>query len=67
MISRHLETSEEAQPDHLKRPVANNGDLEAMGRCFAWGAANGFTPEQIANGQDYPAAEISDAEEAETT
>jgi len=43
-----------------------NDDLEAMGRCFAWGAANGFTPEQIANGQDYPAAEISDAEEAET-
>jgi hypothetical protein len=43
-----------------------NDDLEAMGRCFAWGAANAFTPEQIANGQDYPAAEISDAEEAET-
>jgi NAD(P)-dependent dehydrogenase (short-subunit alcohol dehydrogenase family) len=30
MISRHLETSEAAQPAHLRRPVAGPGDLEAM-------------------------------------
>jgi NAD(P)-dependent dehydrogenase (short-subunit alcohol dehydrogenase family) len=30
MITRHLETSEAAQPDHLRRPVANDGDLDAM-------------------------------------
>ena len=30
MTSRHLETSEAAQPDHLRRPVAGDGDLEAM-------------------------------------
>ena len=30
MISRHLETSEGAQPDHLKRPIANDGDFDAM-------------------------------------
>lgn len=30
MITRHLETSEAAQPGHLRRPVAGEGDLEAM-------------------------------------
>ena len=30
MISRHLETSEAAQPDHLRRPVRQPGDYEAM-------------------------------------
>jgi NAD(P)-dependent dehydrogenase (short-subunit alcohol dehydrogenase family) len=30
MLSRHLETSEAAQPDHLKRPIANDGDFDAM-------------------------------------
>lgn len=30
MITRHLETSEAAQPDHLRRPIANDGDFEAM-------------------------------------
>jgi NAD(P)-dependent dehydrogenase (short-subunit alcohol dehydrogenase family) len=30
MITRHLETSEGAQPDHLRRPIANEGDMEAM-------------------------------------
>lgn len=30
MFTRHLETSEAAQPDHLRRPVANEGDLDAM-------------------------------------
>lgn len=30
MVSRHLETSEAAQPAHLRRPIANDGDLDAM-------------------------------------
>jgi NAD(P)-dependent dehydrogenase (short-subunit alcohol dehydrogenase family) len=30
MISRHLESSELAQPDHLRRPVAREGDLDAV-------------------------------------
>jgi NAD(P)-dependent dehydrogenase (short-subunit alcohol dehydrogenase family) len=30
MITRHLETSGEAQPEHLRRPVATEGDLAAM-------------------------------------
>lgn len=30
MITRHLETSEAAQPNHLRRPIANDGDLDAM-------------------------------------
>jgi NAD(P)-dependent dehydrogenase (short-subunit alcohol dehydrogenase family) len=30
MLSRHLETSEAAQPAHLRRPVAGDGDLDAV-------------------------------------
>ena len=30
MITRHLETSEAAQPSHLRRPIANEGDFDAM-------------------------------------
>ncbi len=30
MLSRHLETSEAAQPDHLRRPIAHDGDFDAM-------------------------------------
>jgi NAD(P)-dependent dehydrogenase (short-subunit alcohol dehydrogenase family) len=30
MITRHLETSESAQPNHLRRPIANDGDFDAM-------------------------------------
>jgi NAD(P)-dependent dehydrogenase (short-subunit alcohol dehydrogenase family) len=30
MLSRHLETSEAAQPAHLRRPIANDGDFDAM-------------------------------------
>ena len=30
MLTRHLETSEAAQPGHLRRPIANEGDREAM-------------------------------------
>jgi hypothetical protein len=30
MMTRHLETSEAAQPSHLRRPIANDGDFEAM-------------------------------------
>ena len=32
MISRHLETSGAAQPDHLRRPIATDDDLAAMSR-----------------------------------
>jgi NAD(P)-dependent dehydrogenase (short-subunit alcohol dehydrogenase family) len=30
MITRHLETSEAAQPDHVRRPIAHDGDFDAM-------------------------------------
>jgi NAD(P)-dependent dehydrogenase (short-subunit alcohol dehydrogenase family) len=30
MITRHLETSEAAQPDHLRRPIGEEGDFVAM-------------------------------------
>ncbi|WP_426574620.1 SDR family NAD(P)-dependent oxidoreductase [Aquihabitans sp. McL0605] len=30
MITRHLETSEAAQPERLRRPIANDGDFDAM-------------------------------------
>jgi NAD(P)-dependent dehydrogenase (short-subunit alcohol dehydrogenase family) len=30
MITRHLETSEAAQPSRLRRPIAHDGDFEAM-------------------------------------
>lgn len=30
MLTRHLETSEGAQPEHLRRPIANEGDFDAM-------------------------------------
>ena len=30
MFTRHLESSEAAQPDHIRRPVANEGDIESM-------------------------------------
>ncbi len=30
MLTRHLETSEAAQPEHLRRPIANEGDFAAM-------------------------------------
>ncbi|HUC35929.1 MAG TPA: SDR family NAD(P)-dependent oxidoreductase [Acidimicrobiales bacterium] len=30
MITRHLETSEAAQPKHLRRPIASDGDFDAM-------------------------------------
>jgi NAD(P)-dependent dehydrogenase (short-subunit alcohol dehydrogenase family) len=30
MITRHLETSEAAQPASLRRPIANDGDFDAM-------------------------------------
>ena len=30
MVSRHLETSEAAQPDHLRRSIGEPDDFEAM-------------------------------------
>jgi NAD(P)-dependent dehydrogenase (short-subunit alcohol dehydrogenase family) len=30
MVSRHLETSEAAQPSHLRRPIAHAGDFDSM-------------------------------------
>jgi NAD(P)-dependent dehydrogenase (short-subunit alcohol dehydrogenase family) len=50
MITRHLETSEGAQPDHLKRPVASDGDLEAVMASNPGMAAMLATPEDAATG-----------------
>lgn len=30
MLTRHLETSEAAQPDRIRRPIAHDGDFDAM-------------------------------------
>ena len=50
MLSRHLETSESAQPDHLKRPIANDGDFDAMIGSNPEMAAMLATPEDAAAG-----------------
>jgi len=50
MISRHLETSEAAQPDHLRRPIANDGDFDAMIASNAEMASMLATPEDAAAG-----------------
>ena len=44
MMSRHLETSGAAQPDHLRRPVATDDDLAAM---FASNPSMGATPHTL--------------------
>jgi NAD(P)-dependent dehydrogenase (short-subunit alcohol dehydrogenase family) len=50
MASRHLETSEAAQPDHLRRPIANEGDFEAMAASNPGMVSMLATPEEAADG-----------------
>lgn len=50
MISRHLETSEAAQPDHLRRAIAGEGDFDAMIASNPDMAAMLATPEDAAAG-----------------
>ncbi len=50
MISRHLETSEAAQPAHLRRPIANEGDFDAMIESNPVMASMLATPEDAAAG-----------------
>ena len=50
MASRHLETSEAAQPVHLRRPIADASDFEAMMASNPDMAAALATPEDAASG-----------------
>lgn len=50
MMTRHLETSEAAQPDHLRRPIANDGDFDAMIASNPVMASMLATPEDAAAG-----------------
>lgn len=50
MLSRHLETSEAAQPDHLRRPIAGEGDFDAMIASNPTMASMLATPEDAASG-----------------
>ena len=52
MASRHLETSESAQPAHLRRPVGDLADFEAMMASNPKMASEGMlrTPEEAAGG-----------------
>jgi NAD(P)-dependent dehydrogenase (short-subunit alcohol dehydrogenase family) len=50
MITRHLETSEAAQPSHLRRPIAGDGDLDAMIASNPEMAAMLATPDVAAAG-----------------
>jgi NAD(P)-dependent dehydrogenase (short-subunit alcohol dehydrogenase family) len=50
MMSRHLETSEAAQPGHLRRPVAADDDLDAMFASNPAMAAALATPDDAAGG-----------------
>jgi NAD(P)-dependent dehydrogenase (short-subunit alcohol dehydrogenase family) len=50
MISRHLETSEAAQPDHVRRPIAGEGDFDAMLASNPALAEAVVTPEDAASG-----------------
>jgi NAD(P)-dependent dehydrogenase (short-subunit alcohol dehydrogenase family) len=50
MISRHLETSEAAQPVHVRRPIANDGDFDAMLTSNPGMAAMLATCDDAANG-----------------
>ena len=50
MVTRHLETSEGAQPDHLKRPIAHDGDFDAMIASNPGMASMLATPEDAAAG-----------------
>jgi NAD(P)-dependent dehydrogenase (short-subunit alcohol dehydrogenase family) len=48
MASRHLETSEAAQPEHLRRPIADEDDFVAMVNSNPSMAASVATPEDAA-------------------
>lgn len=50
MMSRHLETSEAAQPEHLRRPVVGDGDLEAVVASNPGMTAALATPDEAAAG-----------------
>ena len=50
MLTRHLETSEAAQPDHVRRPIAHEGDFDAMIASNPEMAAMLATPEDAAAG-----------------
>jgi hypothetical protein len=48
MMSRHLETSETAQPEHLRRPIGDESDFTAMIESNPEMAAMVVTPEDAA-------------------
>jgi NAD(P)-dependent dehydrogenase (short-subunit alcohol dehydrogenase family) len=48
MLSRHLETSEAAQPDHVRRPIGAEGDFTAMMASNPSMAQDVATPEDAA-------------------
>ena len=50
MLSRHLETSEAAQPAHVRRPIAGDGDFAAMHESNPTMAQFLATPEEAAAG-----------------
>ena len=50
MLTRHLETSEGAQPDGIRRPIANDGDFDAMIASNPGMASMLATPEDAATG-----------------
>jgi len=50
MITQHLETSEAAQPTHLRRPIAGDDDFDAMIASNPDMAAMLATPEDAATG-----------------
>ena len=50
MTSRHLETSEAAQPDHLRRPIAGDDDFQAIYESNPTMASFLATPEEAAAG-----------------
>jgi NAD(P)-dependent dehydrogenase (short-subunit alcohol dehydrogenase family) len=49
MVSRHLETSAEAQPEHLRRAIGEAEDFEAMIASNPDMASNPVTPEEAAS------------------
>jgi NAD(P)-dependent dehydrogenase (short-subunit alcohol dehydrogenase family) len=50
MLSRHLETSEAAQPAHVRRPIAGSDDFTAMHQSNPTMAQFLATPEEAATG-----------------
>lgn len=50
MITRHLETSQAAQPEHLRRPIAHDGDFDSMIASNPTMASMLATPDEAATG-----------------